>query len=882
MLLSNSNAKNKVLARWTETASCLAAARPHVALIHRRRSVATLTTSSKPNINAATSTPTSPCPCGTILATRRSWRSSFRGVRRFLVDLPDHKQTPAVFSSRRFIGSSSTIPEEILETIQPNDNSSQNHHPHNPNNPWSGASIQDLVAETNRLEQYLLNGNKQNEDETKVIRLDDFFHVLEAWMEQAKDKHHHNNVTSIGRKSQGTSSSSAACTGLEAANQAESLLQTMQNSSHKHNGILAPTLSCYEVVLQAYAVCHGGDEAASRAKAILDFLCQNSSRRLFPTTKTYNIVLNALAKSQHLQAGLQADALYHQMMEQHEKTRRCMPNSRTIVTVMDAWAKSGHPAASERILHILQQILDAWEGHKDSFDNKKAEPDTATQITAIHDKNSSRLIQPDIAMFHAAMDAVVKSSDSKTRPNRTSQNNHKTSKTKKMTARQAATYVEDMLTSLVDNASNWNVEPNVRTFTIVLDAWTRVERMEQTGNAAHRAETLLHFMLETHYGGTDDVNLRSVKPNEISFTAVITAWSHAKKAQQANQLFQQLVKLFHASGQEADLFPTVVAANAVMTAWAKEGRPDFVLEIMQTLQRLQHQPKGEEEQQQPHDNHSHYAKSQLDLQSFNILLGAYVKAGQRKEALDLLRWMEGAESGSGLTGSSFDFTMTRPLNLGAPDIVSYNTVLGALSLDNEGQAQAEQLLLSMKGKGIQPDQVTYTNLLNMYARSMDREKVAKACKLLEAMAIAQQRPDAICTTAFIHVCAQAEKDERMLAFDMAVKAFDSLGPKRNHVAYATMAKALDRLLVWSRQDTAAQLETTSDTAAMWQSEKALQDERVRLLQTLLEECCSVGCLSENVYRELKRTLWKGQAMPLKPEWSKNVPLRQRPKALLQR
>lgn len=852
-----------------------------------------------------------------------------------------------------------------------------------------------LLQETKRLQQHLLpNNNNKDEDKStittkdtnNVIRLDDYFNVLEAWMEHAKSVHHNNQNNII---------TNSGSTGIQAAHQARSLLDTMEQAAQNHSRqhrryrydnnntnatnksnttMLAPTLSFYEVVLQAYATCDGGLEAAQQAQTILAFLLeqqqlhrllrekqiQQDRRRLQPTTKTFNIVLNAWAKSHTRDAGHHAQRIYdHMLLVQQESPptipteHSCYPNARTIVTLMDAWNKSGHYEAADHVLALFQSTLESWQLDQHQQQQQEEEANTAvatdvadstlpeavanTKDTAsgmgMDDTNAgdsvnsatmesgndtedtstetpgtefAPVIPLDIAMFHAAMDTIVKSAaDNARRQGRRRQQNNKndnnnqsisssntSGSTQNMTAAQAAQYVEGMLGALLENAAVWNVQPNARTFTIVMDAWARAEFQSSVvqrdhndhGKGAHRAQAILDLLLNIYYGANEHqdfslLGLSPVKPNEVTFTTVITAWSHAKQAQKAHDAFQRLLGLYRASGGEDDLTPTIVTGNAVMTAWAKEKRTDFILQILQTMSKLA--------------SETGRVDCQPDLRSFNILLGAYGKAGHVQDALSLLQWMEDRGSKKNDTNESttnFDFLLQRSdaTGMDGPDVVSYNCVLSALSQHGD-TVEAERLLVRMQQQnGIKPDQVTYTSIMNTYARSNDPVKVTKATQLLDEFSKTTQ-PDMICLVAYLQVCAGAGKNERRKAFASAVEAFKCLPPNKiNHVAFSNMAQAINQLLVWDGSAATEVDPNPGEVDALdiqWDSKEGLAEERMNRLKVLCIQCSEMGCLSDNVLRELQRAgcnvLHWLRSDFFMPEWSRIVPMHQRPKILLQ-
>lgn len=102
------------------------------------------------------------------------------------------------------------------------------------------------------------------------------------------------------------------------------------------------------------------------------------------------------------------------------------------------------------------------------------------------------------------------------------------------------------------------VKPNVRSYSTVMDAWSR--RSGRVPNAALRAQAVLE-QLEDLYKTTGDL---AFKPNTISYNTVIAAW--AKDGGQADKAQFVLERM----GGLAD----VISYNAVLLAWARSGLPN--------------------------------------------------------------------------------------------------------------------------------------------------------------------------------------------------------------------------------------------------------------------------------------------------------------------
>jgi pentatricopeptide repeat protein len=715
-------------------------------------------------------------------------------------------------------------------------------------NPWLLVSRKNLEKETQRLIVQINEGQGRPLGDGKAdfvpdVVKQDHLDVLHAWIKQAQTG------------------------GLSAAQSAESLLHAMENSSLYSSE--PPQLGCYDALILAFSESGGGQLAAERAQIVLDHLLQNRGRLPQPTVYTFNYIIEAWAKSKSRDAGTKVEALLEQMKEL--ALPDCAPNAKIIQNTMKVWSQSGHPQAPQRILNLLTKTIEEWMRKR----------------TAKAASEPSVKPPPTLNMFHSAMGALAKDA----------------TKHNQRTPRKAAEQCEALLQLILDRQNIWKIHPNLRTYLIVLGCWERVEEVEQTGAAAQRAEQILDYMVQEAYkynnsssGESEACSVadtekqipqdkhRLCEPNTICFTSVMVAWCHAKQPQRAEDLYHRLVNIYRSTATNKQmLLPTTVAANAALSGWGAEGRPDRILLLMQLMQQV-----AAEANYQP--------ECQFNLQTFNILLNAYSKISQPHDAMTLLHWLEGRQNleyldnafngdGDNRSNHSFSpfFSPQMTQNLQKPDIVSYSTVLMALA--KAGLAdKADALVRHMKRRGVEPTQTSYTSAIHSYSISRVPQRVAKAYQLLEQVML-KQKLDVICSTAFLSVCAHADPEERDLALDLALKVYEGLdNQERNAIFYKTMAFAANNLIRWTENTV-----RDSDKSPRWSSPEQLETERKQLIQRLARECCESGCLARFTLQELERlsrtrsdtvAAWLGSST-LQPEWSRNVSPRDRPKALQQ-
>jgi len=268
-------------------------------------------------------------------------------------------------------------------------------------------------------------------------------------------------------------------------------------------------------------------------------------------------------------------------------------------------------------------------------------------------------IQPNVASFSAVMNAWAKTNVGK-------RDNISCSSEK----------VEELLRCMegLHEEGRPNLGPNTVIYNILLNAWAKegkVKEIEDTlqrmihleipnvtpdsisystllsayarlGNAeaADKADSLLNQMIELYNHGVD-----MTKPNVISFSNVIQCHSHLGNGDAAEEWLRKLQDMYRLE-QDSDWKPDVAICNMVLQAWVKAGNPkkaeDFLRRMMM-------------------DNQTEYDLVRPNSRTFNIVLSAWAKIGEAERAEAMLMEMHKL-----YVDDDFD---TRPT------VVSYNTVL---------------------------------------------------------------------------------------------------------------------------------------------------------------------------------------------------------------
>ena len=263
----------------------------------------------------------------------------------------------------------------------------------------------------------------------------------------------------------------------------------------------------------------------------------------------------------------------------------------------------------------------------------------------------------------------------------------------------------------MQKTGNVDVEPDTLSFNIVIHAWSR--RREPF--AANRAEAILARMQELYEAGNTDVKptpfvsilpyllgqkvgirlqrskprrsfsacksftkqaIPDVKPDTISFNAVLSAWANSRDpsaAKRTEAILEYMQELYDAGN--VDVKPNTICFNSAISAWAKTGDPAAVKRAEAILQRMQELYEAGNTDVKP------------DTISLNAVLSVWANsrdpsAAKRAEAI-LARMQELYDAGN------VDVK---------PNTISFNTVLSvwAKSGDPVAAKRAEGILQHMQ------------------------------------------------------------------------------------------------------------------------------------------------------------------------------------------
>lgn len=323
------------------------------------------------------------------------------------------------------------------------------------------------------------------------------------------------------------------------------------------------------------------DEASkNRAAQEVDEILWKLEQLHMADTVTYNLVLNAFAKSSLTDSAQQALKILQRMedayqMQLHLTTENqsantditVKPNVRTFSTVIDALTKSpgmeptDAAQASQELLERLGYLYEAT-GDTDlqpntilynSVINSWAKTETLTgalnamKLLEYMEEANTPSCEPDVITYNTCIHAWAK-----------------------CRMKESGERAESLLRRM-EGLHSMTCKPNIRTYSSCIDAWCS----SNSPSAARRAHALLDE-LEAIYEETGDVNMQ---PNAFTYSSVINALARSKqsekKAASALQVLKRMKEMYE-SGKNPLAKPTIVSYNSVLNACATTyGRSNY-------------------------------------------------------------------------------------------------------------------------------------------------------------------------------------------------------------------------------------------------------------------------------------------------------------------
>jgi pentatricopeptide repeat protein len=288
----------------------------------------------------------------------------------------------------------------------------------------------------------------------------------------------------------------------------------------------------------------------------------------------------------------------------------------TLLLDLSQQAQGDHQKLLETSWEILQRLAEETAAIENSTDSSKPKMDIYLLHAVLKHwndsfrKNRSRWLPSQICQ---KVDSLVESSNHRLlEPNIATYTIIMDGATACPDPQERLVFTENLLSRLIqDSAQNPSLQPTAVTFGTVIHALTK----SNSAALAEKAENLLRRMQQLH----QEEGWSSVEPNAVVYTSVIQAWANAGRADRAEALLQEMYREAMLNGKEA-VQPNTRTFNAVLLAWSKSLDPDRVASAEVLLHKMMDR----------NSNSSSSMSIAPDLVSFHLLLTTIASAARSR------------------------------------------------------------------------------------------------------------------------------------------------------------------------------------------------------------------------------------------------------------
>jgi len=347
------------------------------------------------------------------------------------------------------------------------------------------------------------------------------------------------------------------------------LLEAYANSQGNNAGLLAegfirhmnitgvpPDTYCYNIAIKAWTRTKRGRESAEHADRILDEMVAPKD------LVTYSTVISAWAAS-----GMKSHAVARaeELLRDIEETPGLEPNTIVLNSVMSTWVKSRNPGAANRTAELLEHMEQSRNCPPDLFSYN-----THLHALSLHSKRPGYAKRANDLLL--SLEQRADAGETHLRPNLFSYN-----------------LVIDAWSKSDDYNAAWNAvkvlrtligkerpRPDTFSFNQVLSALSRSSRP----GAAQLAEKLLQYMVDGYRLKLH----KNARPDVVGYTSVIVALARSGEVDAAERAENLLLQMKESCGAgERNLKPTRFAYNALIDCWAKSRRGTYAARKAEAL-----------------------------------------------------------------------------------------------------------------------------------------------------------------------------------------------------------------------------------------------------------------------------------------------------------
>ena len=426
---------------------------------------------------------------------------------------------------------------------------------------------------------------------------------------------------------------------------------------------------------------------ASTAAAVLERLEQEvfdaGNAEIDLTVMHYSVVAHAWAKSDHHQAGLQAEQVLDSLMERSRTKPSIAPNRVVYNCVIHAWSRQGNTVRAEAAFERMKAdpTIELETGDYNALLSAYSRQGNARRAESILKEMLDSGVEPDLNSYNCILESWRQDDE----PG-------------------AAERAESILDTLQQNYDNHqsDIRPNGRSYSSVVSAYIKTGRSD----AVAQAERLLSLAEE-----------RGLAHDSYLYNSVLDAWAMSNNVDataKAEAILDDMERMKSAN---------TVSYNTVIKAWKRSNHKDAAARAEALLNRMEDLHKND-----------YTLAVGPDVFTYTSVIQCYTKyntkynaSGSAAKAVALLnRMVDGCRAGND------DLK---------PNTITVNIVLDALAKtgDDASAVKAEEILNMFRVScescldKVNLSTVSFTTVIDAYAKSGIPTSAHKARAIFEAM-----------------------------------------------------------------------------------------------------------------------------------------------------
>lgn len=309
---------------------------------------------------------------------------------------------------------------------------------------------------------------------------------------------------------------------LANARRAESILLRMEELRKVLGDEVKPNTFCFNTVMDCYAKCSGNLSAAENTEKILRLMLklnQGGDREVQPNAVSFTIAMNSWTKSQAKDAAVHTESLFQELKDLYATTNdnRYKPTQHTYNAILTAFAKSPNEDALGKALAVFEELVTL---HNESKDQQlRPAPMHCSSIISAYAKRGMAK-EAEAFLQHVLYDED--NNDVKISGDFTTSFNGLIGAYARSQDPQRGEKAEQTLRRMHELVPAGDVKrrvfavPDVISYTSVMSAWSHVQSPNEKDVGVARCESLLQEMLSRADNGD-----RNIMPNQRTFGTLL-------------------------------------------------------------------------------------------------------------------------------------------------------------------------------------------------------------------------------------------------------------------------------------------------------------------------------------------------------------------------